>query len=95
MFRRTIRIFLWKLIHGGFKVGDYWKGAGDLEDRTKCPKCDVVESMDHIITNCEARGQEQVWNLANELWKRKTGEEEGIRPTIGRIMAIGLLSGET
>jgi ribonuclease HI len=28
--------------------------------------------MEHIITECDAPGREQIWNLANELWKKRS-----------------------
>jgi hypothetical protein len=38
--------------------------------------------MEHILTKCEAPGQEIVWDLASELWRLKTGDE--LRPSMAR-----------
>ncbi|KAJ7146870.1 hypothetical protein C8R44DRAFT_598751, partial [Mycena epipterygia] len=44
------------------------------------------ESMGHIITQCDAPGQNEIWALARELWEMKTGD---ILPKLvmGQIMA--------
>ncbi|KAJ7477749.1 hypothetical protein B0H11DRAFT_1726286, partial [Mycena galericulata] len=36
---------------------------------------------------CEENGQQQVWDLASELWMKRTGNP--LRPLIGEIMACG------
>ncbi|KAJ7916409.1 hypothetical protein B0H13DRAFT_2323368 [Mycena leptocephala] len=40
--------------------------------------------MTHILTECKENGQEQVWDLASELWSQKT--KQPLRPLIGEIM---------
>ncbi|KAJ7119979.1 hypothetical protein C8R43DRAFT_900831 [Mycena crocata] len=85
---RSIRFFLWMLIHGGYKVGKYWEKIRDCEENAICSRCrrQVTESMEHILTRCEVPGQEEIWELANELWKMKTGDNLP-KPTMGQIMA--------
>ncbi|KAJ7655668.1 ribonuclease H-like protein [Mycena polygramma] len=85
---RSIRFFLWMLIHGGYKVGKYWDNVQNHQHRGQCPKCGVHESMDHILTECQEPGQKEIWDLASEMWRLKTGKE--LRPTIGQIMASGV-----
>ncbi|KAJ7838234.1 hypothetical protein B0H14DRAFT_2361853, partial [Mycena olivaceomarginata] len=48
------------------------------------------ESMQHILTQCDAPGQEIVWDLASELWRMKTGED--LRPALSQIMTCGPIS---
>ncbi|KAK6988350.1 hypothetical protein R3P38DRAFT_2418546, partial [Favolaschia claudopus] len=45
--------------------------------------------MDHILTKCQENGQQQIWNLASDLWLRKT--KQPLRPLIGKIMACALI----
>ncbi|KAJ7872983.1 hypothetical protein B0H13DRAFT_1633645 [Mycena leptocephala] len=45
--------------------------------------------MEHILTQCDVPGQEVIWNLVSKLWKTRTGSE--LKPTIGGIMACGLM----
>ncbi|KAK0502693.1 hypothetical protein EDD18DRAFT_1063755, partial [Armillaria luteobubalina] len=33
--------------------------------------CNQTETMEHILFECEAPGQNQVWKLTQELWARK------------------------
>jgi ribonuclease HI len=35
-----------------------------------------------------AAGQKEIWDLASEMWRMKTGK--GMRPMIGQIMAGGV-----
>ncbi|KAJ7695903.1 hypothetical protein B0H17DRAFT_1131106 [Mycena rosella] len=83
---RSIRFFLWMMIHDGYKIGRYWDKISGGEQRGVCEKCGVTESMDHIMTKGVEPGQEQVWELASELWKLKTGADL-LKPTVGQIMA--------
>ncbi|KAJ6503929.1 hypothetical protein C8R45DRAFT_754723, partial [Mycena sanguinolenta] len=61
---RSVRFFLWMLLHDGYKVGDDWDKIQGHEYKSTCPKCGTVESMDHILTKCEENGQKQIWELA-------------------------------
>ena len=63
--------FLWKCIHDAFKIGRFWSRIENYERRGVCTLCEVEESMEHILTECEAPGRSQVWSLANELWRRR------------------------
>ncbi|EJD46020.1 hypothetical protein AURDEDRAFT_20743, partial [Auricularia subglabra TFB-10046 SS5] len=69
---RNVWVFLWKGIHGGHKIGDYframpepWRGKG------MCPSCGVVESMEHILFVCPDSGQEVIWGLVKNFLARK------------------------
>ncbi|KAJ7033898.1 ribonuclease H-like protein [Mycena alexandri] len=84
---RSIRFFLWMLIHDGYKVGAYWDGIPNHSQRGKCTQCGVHESMEHILTVCTIPGQEEVWDIASEMWRLKTGKD--MRPTVAQIMAGG------
>ncbi|KAJ7036854.1 RnaseH-domain-containing protein [Mycena alexandri] len=83
---RSIRFFLWMLIHGAYKVGKYWDNIPSHKHRGRCVKCGTHESMEHILTKCSEPGQEEVWDLASEMWQLKTSAV----PTIGQIMAGGV-----
>ncbi|KAJ7035776.1 hypothetical protein C8F04DRAFT_954637 [Mycena alexandri] len=89
-FSRSIRFFMWMLLHDGYKVGDHWTNIPGHTEKATCSHCGVTESMSHILTNCDAPGQSLVWDLASELWKRQVGPE--LRPTISEIMACGAIT---
>ncbi|KAH9476331.1 hypothetical protein JR316_0011906 [Psilocybe cubensis] len=75
---RSIRNFLWLVIHDGYMVGDNWLKPGfnaEYQERSKCRQCGQgTETMTHIIEKCSASGQAQVWNLARELWGMRTNK---------------------
>jgi len=68
---RTIRVFLWKVLHRAHKCGDYWLKIPDFEHRSNCPDCGVEDSMAHILTECSTPGQREIWNLTEEIWLTK------------------------
>ncbi|KAJ6485452.1 hypothetical protein C8R47DRAFT_980195 [Mycena vitilis] len=86
---RSIRFFLWMLIHDGYKVGRYWTKISGFESWGICEKCEVEESMTHILTECEMTGQQHVWDLVSGLWFKKTGKP--LKPLMGEIMACGAI----
>ncbi|KAJ7183006.1 hypothetical protein C8R43DRAFT_840003, partial [Mycena crocata] len=92
-FARSVRFFMWMLIHDGYKVGRHWLNIPNHEEKAECSYCGngTVESMEHILRECDAPGQRQVWNLATQLWQMKAGEV--LRPTMGELlMSCGVLS---
>lgn len=83
-----IRAFMWKTIHGAYKIGKYWRNIPEHDRREYCMTCGTEESMSHILTECQSSGQEVIWRLANELL-----EKRGItwsNPTLGKILACTL-----
>ncbi|KAJ7330328.1 hypothetical protein DFH08DRAFT_708879, partial [Mycena albidolilacea] len=88
-FDRKIRAFLWMSMHRGYKAGDYWSKFPDFDDWAICKECEITESMGHILTRCDAPGREKVWELASQLWRKKTGED--MEPTFGEILACGVI----
>jgi hypothetical protein len=78
------------LLHDGYKVGKHWEHTTGHEQKETCNHCEVRDSMQHILTQCDVPGQEIVWDLASELWRMKIGED--LRPALGQIMACGIIS---
>ncbi|KAM5543386.1 hypothetical protein V8D89_002971 [Ganoderma adspersum] len=70
---RECRQFMWKTIHDGFMVGSHWlrpKMSDDLQARAKCKVCaNSVETMDHILFECEAVGQAKIWESLKQTWE--------------------------
>ncbi|KAJ7122676.1 hypothetical protein C8R43DRAFT_1099003 [Mycena crocata] len=87
---RSIRFFLWMLIHDGYKVGKHWEKIPGHEEKATCRVCDCPETMQHILTKCEAPGQVRIWKKASEMWKLKTGEDLP-KPVMGQIMACAAI----
>jgi len=70
VFPPRIQAFIWKVMHGGaYKCGKYWCNILTCEERGLCHVCDrIEESMEHILTECPATGQAEIWELVKELW---------------------------
>ncbi|KAH9891237.1 ribonuclease H-like protein [Cubamyces lactineus] len=68
---RGVRDFLWKVAHNAYKVGPFWKNIPNCEARAQCSICGVEDSMTHILTECEAPGQGQMWDMAKALLERR------------------------
>ena len=66
--RLTIRQFLFRIIHQTPKVGKHWKHVPNWEHRQMCQTCQKLESMEHILTECNAPGRERIWNLVAQRW---------------------------
>ncbi|EIN07927.1 hypothetical protein PUNSTDRAFT_69359 [Punctularia strigosozonata HHB-11173 SS5] len=69
---RNERAFLFKTIHDAHRVGEYWEKITNYENRAVCGVCDCMETMEHILTECEGSGCKIIWKLAEKLWKEKT-----------------------
>ncbi|KAJ6521679.1 hypothetical protein DFH09DRAFT_1097664 [Mycena vulgaris] len=63
------RNFLWKCMHNIYRVGSFWDHIPNLEMLGQCPFCRVPESLEHIMLECDAPDQQQVWRLTETLWK--------------------------
>ncbi|KAK0501387.1 hypothetical protein EDD18DRAFT_1066531 [Armillaria luteobubalina] len=53
------------------KVGTWWENKPGYEQRGRCAICNQTESMEHILFECEAPEQSQVWKLTQKLWMRR------------------------
>lgn len=82
---RKIRDFLWKVMHSAYMVGSYWRNIPGYHHRERCDYCGEEESMGHILTECRAPGQSQLWGLTRELWVKK--HPTWSHPTLGVVLA--------
>ncbi|TFK63672.1 RnaseH-domain-containing protein [Pluteus cervinus] len=85
---RNIRSFMWRAIHGSYKCGSYWSHIPGYEDRAICQQCNTTETMAHILTECQASGQDTIWKLAQHLLEAKN--IDWWSPTIGGLLGSGL-----
>lgn len=68
--RLPISDFLWKMMHGALRCGNFWAKISGLEERVQCPHCETIETQEHILVKCKAAGQREIWKLAAELWNK-------------------------
>lgn len=85
--RRPVADFLWKGIHGAHRIGSFWLKIPGKEGRATCPRCDDVESLEHILVDCRDVGQELIWGFARAAWAR-TGIAWAA-PGLSDILAVG------
>jgi ribonuclease HI len=81
------RAFLWMAIHDAYMIGTNWLRPGfapEYQERSECHHCHVVETMEHILTECRSPGQKQIWKLVKNLWQKKAGEDPDL--SIGAIL---------
>ncbi|KAH9917801.1 uncharacterized protein B0H18DRAFT_883347 [Fomitopsis serialis] len=70
-FSRSFATFLWKCIHGVLRCGSYWLAIPGLEHRAQCSFCGMTESITHILFECTATGQREIWQIITGLWLKK------------------------
>ena len=68
----NITDFLWRILQGKLKIGKYWKNIPGYEERASCKICGGLETIDHILLECNAKGREEAWDMAERLWKETT-----------------------
>ncbi|KAJ7077992.1 hypothetical protein B0H15DRAFT_760568, partial [Mycena belliarum] len=85
---RTTRDFMWRCMHQAYKIGDYWRSIPTYENRAICQVCNVDETMEHILLERSAPGQESLWKLAQELWELKGHPWPDM--SIGKVLACGM-----
>ena len=78
-------------MHNVLQCGAYWLNIPGYEQRATCRVCGSDESLEHILTECQASGQQTVWTLARELLTKK-GIPVTANPTFRQALGCGLAS---
>ena len=87
-FTKKMQDFLWKSTQNVYKIGEYWNPIKGYENRGTCPICNVQETMDHILTKCDATPRKTTWTLTNDLWVKKHNSPLPMR--LGDILGCDL-----
>ncbi|EJD38137.1 hypothetical protein AURDEDRAFT_28217, partial [Auricularia subglabra TFB-10046 SS5] len=69
-FHKPVREFILRTMHNMQCIGNYWRNIPHREMLGECPPCETLESMDHILFECTAPGQEAIWREVRVLWSR-------------------------
>jgi ribonuclease HI len=85
---KNIRGFLWKCLHGTYKIGEFWEKIPQFEQRGTCNICGTPETMEYILLECNVTPQETVWKAAQELWCKREASWPRIR--FGTILGCNL-----
>ncbi|EPT02327.1 hypothetical protein FOMPIDRAFT_1108628, partial [Fomitopsis schrenkii] len=86
--RPPVADFLWKTMHDAHRCGAFWNKIPRYEHRGTCRNCQVEDSIDHILTQCQAPGQDTVWRLTEKLWRKKNIAWPGV--TLEAILSAPL-----
>ncbi|KAH9910347.1 uncharacterized protein B0H18DRAFT_896059, partial [Fomitopsis serialis] len=87
-FTRPFAVFLWKCIHGALKCGNFWFKIPNYEDRAQCSFCGEIESLPHILFECTATGQRDIWEMTATIWRKKN--LPWITPTVETIHTLAI-----
>ncbi|KAL1687731.1 hypothetical protein GGG16DRAFT_61566 [Schizophyllum commune] len=71
------RYFLWMVAHDAYRLGDKWlyeSAPAEVQERAYCKICGAVETMHHILFDCESVERGMIWGEARAMWER-TGDE--------------------
>ncbi|KAF8054840.1 hypothetical protein FPV67DRAFT_1752441 [Lyophyllum atratum] len=92
-FSRQARYWLWMSIHDAYWIGSHWTKPQfdeEFQERAICKHDGCIESMEHILTECESPGQRQVWEDTKSLWERQK-QGSWSKPTIDEILGAPLV----
>ena len=90
--RTRVQQFFYKSIHQALMVGDVWNHIPNYTHRETCLTCLTTESMEHILTQCDARPNRIIWDLAKATWPHQDMPWPEIN--IGLILGIGCLNAQ-
>lgn len=66
--RTKIRQFLFRMMHQTPKVGGFWSKVPKWEHRQMCAPCQKVESLEHILVECNTGERRIIWQLTEQIW---------------------------
>ncbi|KAH9927952.1 uncharacterized protein BXZ73DRAFT_48567, partial [Epithele typhae] len=82
--------WMWMATHDAYMIGTKWlrpNMSPEQRDRATCKKCGSIETMDHILFECEAKGRKEIWKLLDKAWRASGGRR--LKPSWGTIIAAG------
>lgn len=86
---RRMRDFWWKALHNALRVGKFWSHIPNCEMRAECGVCGCEESLEHILLECSAPGQAEVWECVDGLLQR--ANIPAFRRSIGVVLGAPAL----
>ncbi|EJD51680.1 hypothetical protein AURDEDRAFT_24428, partial [Auricularia subglabra TFB-10046 SS5] len=84
---KPVREFIWRTMHNMQCIGNYWRNIRNREMLGECPPCETLESMDHILFECTAPGQEIIWQEIRSIWDRTGIQWPGVN--FGTVFGCG------
>ncbi|KAG1789812.1 uncharacterized protein HD556DRAFT_1433543 [Suillus plorans] len=56
------------IIHGAYKIGEFWEKIPNYKQRGQCGLCQSPESIEHILLDCDSLVSRTIWKAARDLW---------------------------
>src|SRR5260370_18770185 len=81
---------MYKAMHGTQKTRKYWQHLENTEQCEFCTTCGVTESMENILTQCQAIPRNILWQQAEALWPHTPNLWPDI--TLGIILGCGAIT---
>ncbi|KAF5380150.1 hypothetical protein D9615_006149 [Tricholomella constricta] len=85
---KRARQLIWKLMHHGLPIGEFWNQITNYEHRAECRECGTTESPEHIFTECKFSGQETIWKTVKTIFKNK--KIPWRTPSLGTVLGCGI-----
>ena len=65
--RSKVNDLLWTMMHERIRCGKYFQNIPGWEEKQYC-QCGEVETIDHILLECQMGRNQEVWKIAKETW---------------------------
>ncbi|KAE9397028.1 hypothetical protein BT96DRAFT_958043 [Gymnopus androsaceus JB14] len=78
---------LWKSI----RDPEFWKHIPECEERMMCAHCNEIESLEHILLECDRPWRRLIWEMAKSLWPKTPDHGPWKEPNLGIILGTNLL----
>ena len=85
---KKVRDFLWKHMHGIYRLGNFWNHIPGCESRATCPLCNSPDTFEHIVVDCVSTEKKVVWEQANRLWTQRY--DENLPLSVGAVLGGAL-----
>lgn len=87
---RKVSDFLWRCLHDSLKIGPFWRNVRGLESRESCVVCGTPETIEHMLTECNADATIEVRSLLGRIIRKRTGKP--MQLSLGQLLGSALLT---
>ena len=86
--RRPVQSFLYRALNDALRISDFWSRIPGFEQRARCASCDAtIESLEHILLECDHPSTKLIWMLTCHLWPETTSPWTDL--SLGLLLGCG------
>ncbi|KAH9986337.1 ribonuclease H-like protein [Russula compacta] len=85
--RFRVQQLLYKAIHNAYLIGEKWLDIHDKEHRALCTTCHQINSIRHLLLECNSETRTTIWELARRTWPH--GQASWPEIDLGTILGVG------